>query len=277
MYPPPTWASNNMMEGQGPMLSVRNVKDENLSGNAHACPKLQTLLYGFAQAAASTYNHTLQPLDSKISKYLGGNPIRVDGKPRASGVMDTIRAAKAHGIPVPPEFEDSSVVDVIEKAVVAEWFDGYKTERVRRLGMGPLLADLTAKMTLKSEKGVGPRMLVHSTHDAGLAALLATLDVFDHAWPAFTASITFELYSKSNTSQQKNPPYLKNVMATLGRRPPADYYVRMRYQNQNMILPLCAGAGDHLPGSPEFCTLRKFSERVAELTPQDWDEECLVH
>lgn len=42
-------------------------------------------------AAASAYNHTLEPLDKKISKYLDGNPIRVDGKPRASGVLDTVR------------------------------------------------------------------------------------------------------------------------------------------------------------------------------------------
>ncbi|KZP25686.1 phosphoglycerate mutase-like protein [Athelia psychrophila] len=276
VYPPSTWAAQNGIDGQGPVLRVRNIKDENLSGNAYSCPKLQTLLYGFAQAAASTYNHTLQPLDCMLSKYIGGNPIRVDGKPRASGIMDTIRAAKAHGIKVPPEFDDSSVVDLIENAVVAEWFDGYKTEEVRRLGMGPLLADVAAKMALKSGKGVGPRMLVHSTHDAGLAALLATLDVFDDAWPAFTASITFELFSKSDNTT-RSPSYLQSVMTTLGRQPPsADYYIRMRYQNKNMILPLCAGAGDHLAGFPEFCTLNKFIQRVAELTPQDWNEECIV-
>lgn len=82
-------------------------------------------------AAASAYNHSLEPLDKRISKYIGGAPIRVDGKPRASGVMDTvnqilvnihpctdsclpqIRAALAHGLKVPPEFEEKSVVDVI--------------------------------------------------------------------------------------------------------------------------------------------------------------------
>ena len=53
---------------------------------------------------------------------------------------------------------------------------------------------------------------------------------------------------------------------------PAD--VRMRYQNKNMYLPLCAADGKHLPGSPEFCTLRAFRERVKELTPDDWEMEC---
>lgn len=54
-----------------------------------------TLVYGLTLlsilAAASAYNHTLEPLDKKISKYLDGKPIRVDGQPRASGVLDTVR------------------------------------------------------------------------------------------------------------------------------------------------------------------------------------------
>lgn len=45
----------------------------------------------FLLAAAAAYNHTLEPLDKKLSKYLGGNPIRIDGKPRASGILDTVR------------------------------------------------------------------------------------------------------------------------------------------------------------------------------------------
>lgn len=48
----------------------------------------------------------------------------------------------------------------------------------------------------------------------------------------------------------------------------------MRYQNENMTLPICADEGKHLSGSPEFCTLTAFRERVKELTPLDWDSEC---
>ena len=50
--------------------------------------------------------------------------------------------------------------------------------------------------------------------------------------------------------------------------------VRVRYQNENKVLPLCAEEGKHLPGSPEFCTLAAFAERVRELTPKDWEAEC---
>lgn len=42
-----------------------------------------------------------------------------------------------------------------------------------------------------------------------------------------------------------------------------------------MPLPACAEKGKHLPGSPEFCTFKAFQAYVKELTPDDWDEECI--
>ncbi|KAF5390113.1 hypothetical protein D9757_003824 [Collybiopsis confluens] len=164
-----------------PPIFVRNGRDENLLGNAGSCKRLEILLVGFAQAAASAYNHTLEPLDKKLSKYIDGRPVRVDGKPRASGILDTIRAATAHNIKVPSEFEEKGVMDIIEKAVVAEWFSGYKTDEVRRLGMGRLLDDLATKMQQKVAQGDRDplKIAVHSTHDTALAGLTSTLDVFD--------------------------------------------------------------------------------------------------
>lgn len=89
----------------------RNGKDENLLGNTYACKRLELLQVAFAKgvlipdisycigmtnisdlAAATTYNPSLARLDDKLSKYIQGNPVRVDGKPRASGIMDTVRS-----------------------------------------------------------------------------------------------------------------------------------------------------------------------------------------
>ncbi|KAJ7695455.1 histidine phosphatase superfamily [Mycena rosella] len=257
-----------------PALFVRNGRDENLLGNTMTCKRLEYLQIGFAQAAAAAYNQTLEPLDKFVSKYLDGRPIRIDGKPRASGVMDTIRASIAHGIKVPSEFEDKAIVEVIEHAVVNEWFAGYKTQEVRRLGMGPLLADLSQKMQQKVERGAEDplKILVHSTHDTALAALCSTLDVFDEKWPAFTSAISFELFKKSQPADK--PSYLQAIFAPLKTPAIPEYFVRMRYQNRNMALPICAEEGKHLAGSPEFCTLAAFRQRVKELTPVDWDAEC---
>ncbi|KAJ8517803.1 hypothetical protein ONZ45_g5057 [Pleurotus djamor] len=107
-----------------PPIRIRNGKDENLLGNTYTCKRLEILQIGFARAAATKYNPLLEPLDSKLSKYIGGRPVRVDGKPRASGIMDTVRAAMAHGIEVPPEFHDSDVVNLLETSIVNEWFSG---------------------------------------------------------------------------------------------------------------------------------------------------------
>ncbi|TFY72718.1 hypothetical protein EVG20_g315 [Dentipellis fragilis] len=114
----------NCSPGVAPVLRVRNGRDENLLGNTLACKRLSVLLVNFADAAAAAYNPVLEPLDEKISKYIGGNPVRINGQPRASGILDTVRSAMAHGVKLPPEFEDRNIVETIEKAVVNEWFAG---------------------------------------------------------------------------------------------------------------------------------------------------------
>ncbi|OCH93949.1 phosphoglycerate mutase-like protein [Obba rivulosa] len=264
---------NKSAEDFTPLVRIRNGKDENLFGNTLACKRLEVLLVGFAQAAVAAWNPSLEPLDKKVSKYLQG-PIRLDGKPRASGVLDTVRAAEAHGIPVPPEFKEKSVLDVIEKAVVQEWFAD-KTEEVRRLGMGPLLSDLASKMDRKAELGAQDplRILVHSTHDTCLAGLCSTLDVYDEKWPAFAASVTFELF-RERTDEAQRASVWQTLLTPFRRPPPIEHYVRVRYQNRNLPLPFCSEEGKHLPGAPEFCTLAAFRERVVELTPKDYEAEC---
>ncbi|TCD67802.1 hypothetical protein EIP91_011930 [Steccherinum ochraceum] len=235
-----------------PQLRIRNGRDENLFGNTLACKRLEVLQIGFAKAAAQTWNSTLEPLDEKISKYIGGNPIRLDGKPRASGILDTVKAAQAHSISVPGEFKEKGVLDVIvcsERAVVQEWFAGYKTEEVRRLGMGRLLSDLTRKMSSKAEKEEADKMkiLVHSTHDTALAGLCSTLDVFDDRWPSFSAAITFELFHKRSTEDLSKRTLFQTVLSPF-RQPQitTEHFVRMRYQNRNMVLPICSEEGNLL-------------------------------
>lgn len=283
------YPSDKCLDGYVHQIRVRNAKDENLFGNTGACKRLEALELGFAKAAAAAWNPALEQLDDKISKYIGGNPVRLDGRPRASGIFDTIRSACANGVQVPKEFREKGVMDVIEKAIVHEWFGGYDTEEVRRLGMGPLLADVSTKMYSKAVQGAANRLklLVHSTHDTSLAGLLKTFDVFDEKWPAFTSSITFELFRKTSSSDARDsaaghesagPSLPWQTILSAFRRPKTtdQYYVRMRYQNRSLALPLCAEDGKHLPGHPEFCTLTAFRERVKELTPVDWEGECSV-
>jgi len=145
--------------------------------------------------------------------------------------------------------------------------------------MGPLLSDLTRKMQAKAENGSRDplKILIHSTHDTCLAALCSTLDVFDNRWPAFSSAFTFELFRRRTKQETLQESIWQGVLAPFRQQRPdtfSEHYVRMRYQNRNLTLPVCAEVGKHLPGSPEFCTLAAFRERIRELTPVDWDAEC---
>ena len=54
--------------------------------------------------------------------------------------------------------------------------------------MGRLLGDIVEKMHLKMHNSnANPKILIHGTHDTGLAALLNTLDVFDDRCAALSS------------------------------------------------------------------------------------------
>ena len=84
----------------------RNGRDENLFGNTGACKRLEILEIGFAKAAAAAWNHALEPLDDKIGKYIGNNPVRLDGRPRASGIFDTVSSYMPSRKVVPADVEN---------------------------------------------------------------------------------------------------------------------------------------------------------------------------
>ncbi|KAB5591231.1 hypothetical protein CTheo_5313 [Ceratobasidium theobromae] len=254
-------------EGFVPHVRSRHPSTENLIGNTAGCGRLAELALAFNIAAARDNNPKLEQFDSRLSKYIGGNPIRIDGKPRLSGIMDTIRAADVHGIRIPPEFRDPS----LERAICDEWFRGYKDNEFRRLAMGRLLSEMTEGMNSLANGTMAPKIRVLACHDTTLAGLCTTLDVFNNRWPDFAASITFELFSES-APQPVQPTFSLGIFA---KKPISNHFVRMRYQNRNLALPACAAPNDHLPGFPEFCTLTAFREHVRKLTPDDWEKECI--
>lgn len=264
------YPTSKIQQGFVPQVRTRHPIDENLFGNTGACSRLAELAIAFNLAATKDNNPKLEQFDSKLSKYVGGNPIRIDGKPRLSGILDTVRAADAHGIRVPPEFYDPKIVSVLETAICDEWFRGYKDHEFRRLAMGRLLSEMSEGMTAIANGTTAPKIRVLACHDTTLAGLCTTLDVFNNRWPDFTASITFELFSET----LPQPTQSVFSLGVFARKPIANRFVRMRYQNRNLALPACASPGDHLPGSPEFCTLAAFQEHVRKLTPDDWEKEC---
>ncbi|QRW23317.1 histidine phosphatase family containing protein [Rhizoctonia solani] len=265
------YPESKIRQGFAPHVRTRHPNTESLIGNTIGCGRLAELALAFNLAAAKDNNPNLEQFDSKLSKYIGGNPIRIDGKPRLSGILDTLRAADAHGFRIPPEFNDPNTVMAMETAVCDEWFRGYKDNEFRRLAMGRLLAEMSGGMSAIVNRTQTPKIRVLACHDTTLAGLCQTLDVFNNRWPDFTASITFELFSEDTAQSIPST----SSLGLFSRKPATKHFVRMRYQNRNLVLPACAAAGDHLSGSPEFCTLAAFQEHVQKLTPGDWEKECI--
>lgn len=273
-------------EGQFiPKVLVRNGTDENLLPNTFGCSRLGALDRAFADAAARAYNPSLEEFDSQLESVTGAKP-RVDGRPRLNGLVDTVKAAQAHGFPMPAALANPRMQRKFEDAVVAEWFSGYhdpdpeKRSEFRRLAMGRLVNDLSRRMSSRAEKGEQDplKFAVYATHDTALAGLLNTLDCFDGRWPAFTASMGIELFR--DTSAPTTSSILGKVQSLLGlKAAPQPHYVRVRYGDRDMKLPACSAKGKHFEGRPELCTLEAFKEIAKTLQhPKGWtwEQQCAV-
>lgn len=147
-------------------------------------------------------------------KWLPDGKVAVDGKPRLSGIMDTVNATDAHGpqTKLPKEFYDPKARAIIEKIGVEEWFSGFReSQEYRRLGIGGLMGDITARMVgsvertpadgeyeiiRKGDHAVKPiKFGLSGTHDTTLAGCLASVGAFEtDRWPPFTSHIAFELF-----------------------------------------------------------------------------------
>lgn len=65
--------------------------------------------------------------------------------------LDTIFAAQAHSIPIPPAFDPPLIAD-LEHVVVREWFAGYmQSEEMRRLGLGRLAGEIKDRAVRRAE------------------------------------------------------------------------------------------------------------------------------
>ena len=224
------------------------------------CKKLSLLCAEYADKAATKWNPILAGRTSEIlSKYVA-TPVKVDGSPRLSGIMDSINATRGNDLPLPADLLDEGLLETMHEAVVEEWFGGYLQDATyRRLGAGRLLGDLRDQIVGRAtgKDNAGIKVALFGAHDTTLGALLASVGAFDHKWPPFTSHIEIETFESLHKD---------GIMARiLGRK---DHFVRVKYNDRIMSLPACANR--------ELCTLAEFTRLVDTLVPQDWQEECRV-
>ena len=168
-------------------------------------------------------------------------------------------------------------------------------------------------------------------HDTTLAAILASLGCFQGGkWPPYTSHIAFELFREAYPgTQSANSGRLEETVTTrvahkqnqsrlgaffsssrqaklatenISRKPVNElnatesrklrgHYVRVRYNDQPLVIPGCKVPGKHLDGDESFCTLvsiavnkiwalakavqEAFKAIVDKFTPRSWKKACL--
>lgn len=234
-----------------PHVFIRNITEENMLPNPRTCGRLAQLMRSFAKEAAVVYNPKLAQLDESIAPHNNGKGPRVDGQPRLSGLVDTARAAAAHGIDAPAPFLDEKAMGLMEEAVVHEWFAGFANQneqealQYRRLATGDFFASLYGSFAHRIRLGERDpsRLRVYLGHDATLVGILHTLECFNGKWPSFGSALSMELLEKESGDGA---------------------YVRCRYGDEPLVVPGCSAPGKHYPGRPEICTLAAFREVVVD-------------
>lgn len=221
LYPPSTRIPGQDGTFPAPTILTRTQGDETLFPNDTNCRRFAALARVFAQRTAERWNKTeeMEYLDKLYGKWMPEDSprVKVDSKPRLTGIMDTINSTLAHGpeTRLPKEFYDEKGLKIIEKINVEEWYSGYKESReYRMLGIGGLLGDIVGRMVgsaertaadgryeimSKSKASQAPITFgLSGCHDVTLAAVLASLgSLDDNEWPPFTSHIAIEMFRNS--------------------------------------------------------------------------------
>lgn len=235
-----------------PLIRQRNFTQENLFPNEGVCSRLKLLCAEYADKAAKEWNPILTGKASEIlGKYVDA-PVRIDGNPRLSGLMDTINATRGNNLPLPAALQDKELLETMEKAVVAEWFGGYLANHTyRRLGAGRLWGDLSDQLTNVIKGNDETRVALYGAHDTTLGALLTSIGAFDGKWPPFTSHIEVETFQKDNGRSFFSKK---------------EHFIRVRFNDKIMDVVGCQ--------DPKLCTLAEFNKIMSNLVPEDWEAEC---
>lgn len=213
-----------------PTILVRAMADETLFPNDSTCRRFAALSQAFGQRTAQRWNASeeMAHLSKIYGKYMpegNAGKVAVDAKPRLSGIMDTVNSTLAHGpeTRLPEAFYDPKARGILEKIGNEEWFSGYKeSQEYRKLGIGALLGDITARMvgsvehspadgeyevmSTSGQSHTAIRFGMSGCHDTTLAACLASLGAFDtDRWPPFTSHVAFELFRDASKATSSIP------------------------------------------------------------------------
>jgi len=206
MYP-----AKNRTCGPLPIVS-RTAEEDTLPPNEAHCTRYKELMVAFADRTANRWDNSkeMKFLNTKLSKYMpNNNPVKVNGHPKLSGILDHLNSTLAAGpeVHLPSEFYEPEVRQIIDQIESEEWFSGYhESEEYRRVGIGGYVGDVVTQLvgyveqTQKNAESATSdvkspiKFAMSGAHDTTLAGMLAGLGCFDKKWPPYTSHIAVELF-----------------------------------------------------------------------------------
>lgn len=290
------------VRGLGPFpIITRTHEDEtHYPMSPSICPRYAELVRAFIKATTQKYNDgpELEHLSGLIGKWLPpseNGKVRMDGKPTLGAILDTVHSSLGAGdnARLPAEFYDPKGIRSMQKLYTEARFQGYEDSlEFRVLGAGPVMFDVLTRMmgsvghsrdnpnAVTTEK---TKFAFVANHDTTLGMVLYSLGAKQSVtqWPPFTSHIAIELFKAKDESAATDVPSARDLaikrsdMLTKAERKSLDgYYVRLKYNDELVLIPACAAEGNHRPGDKSLCTLKVFKDTVDAFRPVNYQAQC---
>lgn len=88
------------------------------------CRLLKKLTEVYSVNAGREWDPKLKESSQALKRWIPDG-VTVNGRPKATGLLDTITASLANGVELPAQLMDEKLRRDLESAAVAEWFSGY--------------------------------------------------------------------------------------------------------------------------------------------------------
>jgi hypothetical protein len=236
LYPPSTRSSVNL-----PIYTV-DPGTEYFYPNTDACPNLKPLL----QATQNTpeyhaFEAAMEPTLEQLENILGVSAAEM---PSWTSLYDIVTAAQAHNQTLPQGFDDALIAK-INYAANFIMNVSFSTDKIRRLGMGRVVADLKQNFLDAIQGRPTTKYNLFSAHDTTVGPLVIALGVWDGVWPPYASHLELELWRSASSGA---------------------YFVHGSYNGKDVVFPTCGGQA--------VCPWEQFVQTTDSLIMSDWRAEC---
>ncbi|KAF3706345.1 Lysosomal acid phosphatase [Channa argus] len=214
------------------------------------CPRYQQLMNETHQTQEFlTFTATYKNLMDLVEKKAGFNKTEVN---YVWGVQDTLFCQSLHNMSLPawvtPDVMDK--LNAFKDFALEILFGVYKQQEKSRLQGGILLGEIVKNLSKMAVPKPNQKLMMLSSHDTTVAAIQASLNVFNGQQPPYASCQIFELYREADGS----------------------YSVSLFYRNDSAVEPY----PQQLPGCSLNCPLDEFVRITKPFISDDRDKECQV-